>query len=87
MLELYQVKNCFYCYRVRRKLAKLGLDYIVRNVPPQHSMRQRVIEISGQQLVPVLVDPERGVVLPDSRKIVRYLDEHYRTEVNQQHLS
>ena len=77
MLELYQIKNCFYCFRVRRKLAKLGLDYIVRTVAPQHSMRQRVIEISGQPLVPVLVDPERRVVLPESEDIVRYLEEHY----------
>ena len=77
MLELYQIDDCHYCVRVRLKLAELGLDYVVRTVPSPEYMRDRVMEISGQPLVPVLVDPERGIVMPESEDIVRYLEEHY----------
>ncbi len=77
MLELYQIDDCPYCVSVRTKLAELGIDYIVRTVPSPVYMRDRVMEISGQPLVPVLVDPERDIVMPESEDIVMYLDEHY----------
>ena len=35
------------------------------------------MDISGQPLVPVLVDPGREIVMPESEHIVRYLEEHY----------
>lgn len=77
MLELYQFEACPFCVLVRETLDELGLDYVVRTVPPDHSLRHRVQEISGQIYVPVLVDLERGVVLPESRDIVAYLRKHY----------
>lgn len=77
MLELYQIEGCSYCQVVRETLDELGLAYIVRPVPAEHARRDRVREISGQTLVPVLVDTERHVVIHESRDIIAYLREHY----------
>lgn len=75
VLELYQFEGCPFCQRARAALDALQLDYIVRTVP--RGNRERVIAISRQPLVPVLVDPERGEVVPDSSAIIAYLKEHY----------
>lgn len=54
---------------------ELEIDFIMRQVDPDD--RSRVKEISGQTGVPVLVDPNRDVVMPESDDIVEYLEEHY----------
>ena len=77
MLELYQIEGCTACQVVRETLDELGLAYVVRPVPVEHARRDRVREISGQTLVPVLVDTERHLVIHESRDIVAYLREHY----------
>jgi len=77
VLELYQYEGCPFCDRVRDALDALGLDYVVRSVPRPHARRDRVVAVSGQTLVPVLVDPERGKVVVESEAIVDYLNEHY----------
>ncbi|HKQ96795.1 MAG TPA: glutathione S-transferase N-terminal domain-containing protein [Candidatus Polarisedimenticolia bacterium] len=77
MLELYQVEGCPNCQAVRETLSELGLDFVVRAVPVEHARRDRVREISGQTLVPVLVDTERHLVIHEPREIVAYLREHY----------
>jgi len=77
MLELYQIEGCWYCQVVRETLDDLGLEYVVRPVPAAHAQRDQVRAISGQTLVPVLVDTERHVVINESRDIISYLREHY----------
>lgn len=73
MLELYQFEGCPYCATVRETLDDLGLDYVVRTVPHDPADRERVHAMSGQDLVPVLVDTERSRVITDSHRIVEYL--------------
>ncbi len=77
MLELYQFESCPFCAQVRETLDELGLDYIIRTVSPSRRERPCVEAISGQTLVPVLVDPERKTVLAESRDIIAYLRRHY----------
>jgi len=77
MFELYQIEGCSYCDNVRETLDELGLDYVVRPVPVEHARRDRVREISGQTLVPVLVDTGRHLVLHESRDIIAYLRQNY----------
>ena len=77
MLELFQFEGCPFCEHVREALDGLGLDYIIRTVPRDPARRQEVFEISGQDLVPVLRDPERSVVVADSAEIIAYLRSHY----------
>ena len=77
-LELYELKGCPFCAKVRRKLDELGLEYESHIVPASHAERTEVQEVSGQTGVPVLVDPEHGVEgMPESADIVAYLEETY----------
>lgn len=77
-IELYDLKGCPYCTKVRRKLDELGLEYETHSVPAAHSERTVVAEISGQTEVPVLVDEEHGIEgMNESDDIVRYLQETY----------
>lgn len=82
MLELYQFESCPFCAKVRRKLDEMGLDWIARTVPADGTKRQRVIEVSGQSLVPVLVDRERNMVVTESDDICAYLEETYASNAS-----
>lgn len=75
MITLYQVEWCPYCHRVREALTELGLDYTVVNVAASRPHRREVIELSGQQAVPVITDGD--LVIADSARIVAYLNETY----------
>jgi glutathione S-transferase len=75
-LELYQFEGCPFCSKVRQKLTDLQIDFIARPIDPDGE-RERVKDVSGQTGVPVLVDPNRDVVMPESDEIVEYLEEHY----------
>lgn len=75
MLEVYQFEGCPFCSKVRQKLTELQIDFIARQVGPND--RSRVEEVSGQENVPVLVDPNTDTVMPESDDIVEYLEEHY----------
>jgi len=77
MLELYQFESCSPCARVRRKLEELELDWVSRIVPESTERRERVIAISGQPLVPVLVDVDHKMIVTDSDDICAYLEETY----------
>ncbi|MDP9111946.1 MAG: glutathione S-transferase N-terminal domain-containing protein [Candidatus Eremiobacteraeota bacterium] len=74
-IVLYQAEWCHYCARVRSKLTDLLLDYKVVNVPPNHSERDIVKQVSGQTGIPVMVDGE--TVLDDDDTIVPYLEKTY----------
>jgi glutathione S-transferase len=77
-LELYELKSCPYCAKVRRALDDLDLEYESHAVPSSRKNRSRVQEISGQSGVPVLVDPNNGIEgMPESDDIVEYLYEEY----------
>ena len=75
LLEVYQFEGCSFCGKVRQKMTELGLDFIARQVDPND--RSRVEEVSGQENVPVLVDPNTDTTMPESDDIVEYLEEHY----------
>lgn len=77
MIELYQLEECGYCRKVRAKLTEIGIEYKIHNVSRDKDGRDEVDKISGQRLVPVLVDNEKGVVLSNSEKIMEYLEKNY----------
>jgi glutaredoxin 3 len=77
-LELYELRGCPYCAKVKEKLDDLGLDYESHVVPASHGDRDEVKAVSGQTGVPVLVDPEHGVEgMSESGDIVAYLEKTY----------
>ncbi|MFB6198943.1 MAG: glutaredoxin family protein [Halobacteriaceae archaeon] len=74
MVTLYSLTGCPYCERVEESLDQAGIDYDRVEVEGLHSKRDEVREISGQRAVPVLVDEERGVTMPESQNIVDYVE-------------
>ena len=75
MIELYETDYCPFCDIVKETLEELELDYTVVSVPPPHHLRTQVKELSGQSLVPVIVDGED--IINDSRRIIQYLKSKY----------
>lgn len=81
-LELYELPGCPYCAKVKRKLEELELEYASHEVPGPHFQREEVKAVSGQTLVPVLVDTEHGIEgMPESDDIVAYLERTYGPQV------
>jgi glutathione S-transferase len=70
-VKLIQIPFSHNCIKVRVALQIKGLPYEVENIRPMD--RSEVIRVSGQGLVPVLVDGERAVA--DSTAILLYLEE------------
>ena len=73
MLQLFRAPFSTNVERVALALAHKGLE--VETVEISYSDRTPVIEVSGQPLVPVLVDGD--VVIPDSTRILRHLEERW----------
>ena len=74
-LKLYDLDGCPYCKMVRDHLFDLGLDYEKVPTPSIRRERHEVFKVSGQYLVPVLVDGDE--VIEDEVKIIRYLNKKY----------
>ena len=75
MIKLYETGYCPYCGIVKKKLEELELEFTTIAVPSSHHLRMEVRELSGQSLVPIIVDGEK--VINDSRKIIKYLNSKY----------
>ena len=77
MVELFQLEDCPDCGRVRRRLSDLMIDYVSRQVPPDPALRTRLQLATGQSDVPVLIDPERRMIVTEADDIIAYLEETY----------
>ena len=75
MIRLFETNFCPYCDIVKETLEELKLDYKIVSVPSLHHLRTEVQELSGQSLVPIIVD--EGEVVNDSRRIINYLHGKY----------
>jgi len=75
MITLLRLRKCAWSAAVRQALANVEQDYGVIQVPYDRALCRRVIELTGQDKTPVLID--RDTVLGDSRRIVAYLYETY----------
>lgn len=75
MITLFQLERCPWCAAARQGLANVNAEYQIVNVPREREKRYLVEALSGQRLVPVIVDDD--TVIWDSRRIVRYLYETY----------
>lgn len=72
-MKLFQIPFSHNCVKVRIGLALKKLDYGLESIDPMN--REPVREVSGQRLVPVLLDGDRAIA--DSTAILLYLDERY----------
>ena len=68
------IDTCMFCHKVKDRLDELDIDYNKVIVPTNHSERDVVKRVSGQRVVPVLVDDEHGVTMPESENILDYID-------------
>ncbi len=73
MLTLYRIENSTNVERVALALAHKGLK--VKSIAVPTEDRSEVRRVSGQDLVPILVD--EGKVVIDSMEIVRYLEDRF----------
>jgi glutathione S-transferase len=73
MILLYRAPFSTNVERVALALAHKGLE--VESIVISYEDRSPVLEVSGQPLVPVLVDGDE--VIPDSIRILRHLEENY----------
>ncbi len=76
-ITLYELDGCPWCELVADRLQELDIEYDSVWVDQLHSERDEVKRVSGQRQVPVLVDDETGVTMPESENIVEYLDTTY----------
>ena len=78
VIELYDLKGCPYCAKVRRALDDLNLSYETHSVAGRRRSRDEVYEVSDQYGVPVLVDKSNGIeAMAESDDIVAYLYREY----------
>ncbi|MEF8781413.1 MAG: glutaredoxin [Haloferacaceae archaeon] len=73
-ITLYALDGCPYCEAVHEALEEAGVAYDTRWVDALHSQRDEVKRASGQRVVPVLVDHERGVTTCESERIIEYVE-------------
>jgi glutathione S-transferase len=60
------------CGAVARRLRRLGIAYRTERLPYRRSDRPEIVELTGQNRIPVLVHGDE--VIHDSKRILEYLD-------------
>lgn len=70
-LRLYHRWKCPWCAAARQAVENVGAQVELIEVPYDRAERDELERVSGQRLVPVLVDGDQVVV--DSRHVVRHL--------------
>lgn len=74
-MTLLQLRKCPWAAAVRQTLANVDQDYGVVQVPYDRTLRHQVIDLTGQDKTPVLIDGDN--VIWESRRIVAYLYDTY----------
>jgi anaphase-promoting complex subunit 7 len=77
MLELFSYENNPYSRLVREALCELELPYVLHNIGEGSTRMKSLLNASGSNKVPFLVDPNTGVQLGDYEKILAYLFKTY----------
>jgi len=73
-ITLYALDGCPYCVAVHDALRERDVEYETVWTAGLHSERDEVKRASGQRVVPVLVDEERGVTMTESENILEYVE-------------
>ncbi|CAN7124131.1 unnamed protein product [Brassica rapa subsp. narinosa] len=77
MLELFSYENNSYARLVREALCELELPYVLHNIGEGSTRMRSLLNVSGSDKVPFLVDSNTGVQLGDYQKILAYLFKTY----------
>lgn len=77
-LELYEFESCPFCRKAREALTALDLDAVIYPCPPGGTRyRPAAVARGGKKQFPLLVDPNKDVLLYESDDIARYLAATY----------
>uniref|UniRef100_A0A0C9RQ24 TSA: Wollemia nobilis Ref_Wollemi_Transcript_26295_1278 transcribed RNA sequence n=1 Tax=Wollemia nobilis TaxID=56998 RepID=A0A0C9RQ24_9CONI len=76
-LELFSYENNQNARLVREALCELELPYILHNVGKGSSKTKILLELTGSEKVPYLIDPNTGVNLSNHNEIISYLFQTY----------
>ncbi|KAJ6693144.1 hypothetical protein OIU85_003955 [Salix viminalis] len=76
-LELFSFENNPNARLVREALCELELPYILQNVGTGSQRTNLLVDVSGFQEVPYLIDPNTGAEIGDYKKILAYLFQTY----------
>ena len=77
-IELYQRENCIDSHAVRKNLSLNGIDFIAHSIPFGNALqRKRLVQASGRDEVPFMIDHRTGVKLSGKNPILRYLQKEY----------
>jgi glutathione S-transferase len=63
------------CGAVARRLRKLGIEYETHRVPYRRADRPEIVELTGQNRVPVLIEGDD--VIHDSKRILEHLEHEH----------
>ncbi|KAL1196015.1 hypothetical protein V5N11_021706 [Cardamine amara subsp. amara] len=77
MIELFSYENNPYSRLVREALCELELPYVLHNIGEGSARMRLLLNASGSNKVPFLVDPNTGVQLGDYKEILAYLFKNY----------
>ncbi|MFT5036671.1 MAG: glutaredoxin 3 [Candidatus Azotimanducaceae bacterium] len=77
MLTLYYKPTCPFCQKVLSEAETLGVKLNLKDISSDEVIAQELIDKGGKQMVPYLVDEEKGVSMYESNDIVAHLTEHY----------
>jgi len=78
MLTLYYKPTCPYCQEVLGKAEELGLQFRLKDISTDSTLKDELVIQGGKQQVPFLIDTDKGVKMYESQDIVRYLDDNYK---------
>ena len=81
-LALYQFRTCPFCIKVRKEIARLGLNIELRDAQLDPAHKQALLEGGGKVKVPCLKitdDAGQATWLYESDEINRWLHRRFRT--------
>ncbi len=78
MIQLYAIRQCPFCEKVRRAFAELGVEYQEVSAEYGTPGSAELVKLGGKTQTPFLVDSERGVSMYESDDIIAYAQEYLR---------
>ncbi|MDO4913318.1 MAG: glutaredoxin domain-containing protein [Bifidobacteriaceae bacterium] len=74
-IHVYGADWCGDCVRAKAAFKKYGVDYIWHDIESEEGAKEKAIEISGQQHIPVVVFPDNTIfVEPSATQIAKKLE-------------
>ena len=85
MDELWQTEWCPASRRVRQRLTELGIDFITRQVPVERDDRTALVERTGSETIPVLVESDGEITVGEASILARLNARRFEPEAARAH--